>query len=289
MFEKALVATSLSDVSTCAAACFGGVRQMGVEQIVLVHALNTRHSNLLKQQLLSLSAREMEKQKALLEDAGFRVELEMPMGIPQYEINRVAAERQASLIVVYSTAESLFGDVFSGAVAYEVINQATVPVLVMKARMSEEQCEVVCPNLMARILFATDFSDTAKKAFQAVEHLVRNGCASVTLTHVQDKARIEPYLTERLAEFNRTDKSRLLELEKKLRELGATRVDIQMPYGSPAEELLRISRENEEPHTLVVMGTQGRGFIKELFLGSVSHFLVRRAPAPVLLVPAAPP
>jgi len=262
---------------------------MGVEQIVLVHALNTRHANMLYQQLLSLSAREMEKQKVLLEEAGFEVELEMPVGIPQYEINRVAAERNVSLIVVYSTAESLFGDIFSGAIAYEVINQAAVPVLVMKARMSEEQCEVVCPNLMARILFATDFSDTANKAFQAVEHLVRKGCTAVTLAHVQDKARIEPHLTDRLAEFNQIDSSRLQELETRLRRLGATRVDIRIPYGSPAEELLRISRENEGPHTLIVMGSRGRGFIRELFVGSVSHFMVRRAAAPVLLVPVAPP
>jgi len=34
-----------------------------------------------------------------------------------------------------------------------------------------------------------------------------------------------------------------------------------------------------------VMGSQGRGFIGEVFLGSVSHQVVRRAPVPVLLVP----
>ena len=37
---------------------------------------------------------------------------------------------------------------------------------------------------------------------------------------------------------------------------------------------------------LVVMGSQGHGFIKELFLGSVSHGVARLSDASVLLVPA---
>jgi len=36
---------------------------------------------------------------------------------------------------------------------------------------------------------------------------------------------------------------------------------------------------------LVVMGSHGRGFIGELFVGSVSHNVARHAEAPVLLVP----
>jgi nucleotide-binding universal stress UspA family protein len=37
---------------------------------------------------------------------------------------------------------------------------------------------------------------------------------------------------------------------------------------------------------VIVMGSQGRGFISEVFLGSVSHQVVRQAPVPVLLIPA---
>jgi nucleotide-binding universal stress UspA family protein len=36
---------------------------------------------------------------------------------------------------------------------------------------------------------------------------------------------------------------------------------------------------------MVVMGTQGRGHIGEMFLGSVSNKVVRYSPVPVLLVP----
>jgi nucleotide-binding universal stress UspA family protein len=34
------------------------------------------------------------------------------------------------------------------------------------------------------------------------------------------------------------------------------------------------------------MGSQGHGFLREVFLGSTSHSIARLAPAPVLLIPA---
>ena len=39
--------------------------------------------------------------------------------------------------------------------------------------------------------------------------------------------------------------------------------------------------------SLIVMGTQGRGFIQKIFLGSVAHNVCRLAPCPVLLIPPA--
>ena len=47
-----------------------------------------------------------------------------------------------------------------------------------------------------------------------------------------------------------------------------------------------VERTQESEISLVVMGTQGRGFFGELFLESVSHVAARHAPVPVLLVPA---
>ena len=106
----------------------------------------------------------------------------------------------------------------------------------------------------------------------------------MTLFHVQDKTRIEPHLAHRLEEFNETDRARLEELRQTLEGRGSTKVEIDLTYGFPFEEIIRMVRERDV--RLVVMGSQGRGFLKELFLGSVSHNVVRHSEAAVLLVPA---
>jgi nucleotide-binding universal stress UspA family protein len=54
-------------------------------------------------------------------------------------------------------------------------------------------------------------------------------------------------------------------------------------YGSPVTEILK--KATDDGVTLIVMGSQGRGYISELFLGSVSHNVARHAGVPVLLVP----
>lgn len=106
----------------------------------------------------------------------------------------------------------------------------------------------------------------------------------MTLLHVQEKERIDKYLKDRLPEFNEIDRARLERLKKRLINIGTREVNIEIPYGSTTQEILR--EVNNNPYSLVVMGSQGRGFICEVFLGSVSHNIVRKAPVPVLLVPA---
>ena len=55
---------------------------------------------------------------------------------------------------------------------------------------------------------------------------------------------------------------------------------------------IRIPEIAVEINCSVILGARGRGYVSELFLGSVSHNVVRHAPAPVLVVskrqPSAP-
>jgi nucleotide-binding universal stress UspA family protein len=175
-----------------------------------------------------------------------------------------------------------------GGVASEVIHNAKRPVLLAHLKITDAKdqvrCEAICGNMMEHILYPTDFSDNAENAFAYVKELAQSAAKRVTLLHVQDKVRIGKHLEHRLEEFNRIDRERLERMKSALTQSGGAEVETAIVYGMPVSEILKKVRENGV--TLIVMGSQGRGYISELFLGSVSHNVARHSGASVLLVPA---
>jgi nucleotide-binding universal stress UspA family protein len=79
------------------------------------------------------------------------------------------------------------------------------------------------------------------------------------------------------------DRERLETLNGRLMAVGGDDLDVAVivRHGVPAAEILALL----EQASLVVMGTHGRGFVSELFVGSVSHNVARHAGCPVLLIP----
>lgn len=289
MFSKVLVATDLSAASEGVLHCVKGLVPLGAKEAVLVHALGIQYLQTMAHGMAHFLEPLLAKQKALMEAQGLPTEVVLAPGPAPVEVNRLARERRASLIVVGTHGASLAREMLIGGTAMEIVHQATVPVLVIRLRLMEAEsgvrCVTACQDLRRHVLFCTDFSDVAERAFLYVQRIVESGARFVTLLHVQDRRRISPHLEDRLEEFNRTDEDRLRGLEARLHQTAEVDVRIQLPYGHPVEEIVRVAGE-EEHDTLIVMGSQGRGFWSEVFLGSVSHQVVRRAPVPVLLVPA---
>lgn len=73
-------------------------------------------------------------------------------------------------------------------------------------------------------------------------------------------------------------------MKLRLERCGAASVEVEVRYGSPTKIVLE--RALGTRFSLILMGSQGRGFIHEVFLGSVANSIARPAPLPVLLVPA---
>lgn len=68
------------------------------------------------------------------------------------------------------------------------------------------------------------------------------------------------------------------------RAIGEVEVDVQLSIGSPAGEINKAVKEHNI--FMIVMGSQGRGFLNEVFLGSVSHQVARHSSASMLIIPA---
>ncbi len=286
MYEKTLVASDLTAASDAVIACLQGLQPLGTKSIVLMHALGIRHLEELRHLLEPFVMPRLQEQQRVIEGHGFAVETIVAAGIEGPEIVRVAKQTQSALIVVGSQGASLAREALLGGVALKVLHRAPTPVLIIRLRVTdaeERRCEAICKDFRAHLLFATDFSDVAETAFSHVRGLVRIGCRKVTLLHVQDTAHKHRSIPSMRAEADRIDLERLSRMKRSLDEAGATDVAIDMPYGIPKIEIAR--RAESGDCSLLVVGTQGRGSVGSLLLGSVAHHVANNAISPVLLIP----
>jgi nucleotide-binding universal stress UspA family protein len=61
-----------------------------------------------------------------------------------------------------------------------------------------------------------------------------------------------------------------------------TRHSVSLVQGLPEEEILNFAKEHGSD--LIIMGSRGLTGLKEMFMGSVSHYVVQHAEIPVLIV-----
>lgn len=290
MLNRFILATDLSPASFAIANCVGGLHAFGARECLLLQCLSLQEatSTALSYSTAALD-RMLDEQQRILESQGFSVTKRIVPGFASTEINRIADEENYPLIVAGPSGQhTLVGETLLGGVASELIHRARKPILLLRiaAQPGQEDSGALTAqcDIGSHILFPTDFSENADHAFQYLEKLVIDGVQRVTLLHVQDQARLDPHLLDRLDEFNAIDQARLDKMKALLETKGTAKITIEVTYGAPFTEISRVV--SEQGVRLVLMGSQGRGFIKEVFLGSVSHNVARHSPAAVLLVPA---
>lgn len=287
--DKVIIAPDPFDDSFTLVKSLPGLHELGVKKCLILQCINSRG---LKSAELSFITPVFESnlrdQQKLLEEQGYQVETRLINGLAKHEINRVAVGEDYPLIIVGARQHSLTSETFWGGVAYEVIHSAKKPVLIVRMADDpggETNCnEERFSELHSHVLFPTDFSENAENAFEHLLKIIDTRFEKLTLIHIQDKIRINKQLCNQLREFNKIDNERLKQLRQRILERAAVKVQTVVKYGSPSSELLKYIQECQV--SLVVMGSQGRGFIEEVFLGSVSHNIARLSTASVLLIPA---
>jgi nucleotide-binding universal stress UspA family protein len=279
MFEKVLIGTDFSPASDCLIRCIAELKALGLEQAVLAHVIYVANTPGLEERLAVEAAPHLERQKALLEEQGLKVIVEAPVGLPAHTLADLAERHDVSLVLIGSHGKGMLRAAALGSVSARLLHLTPRPVLLARIALLEgEKCHLVCSRLFAHILFATDFSETAEQALDYVGLIARETGCPVTLLHVLDTKGGKTLLAEKDARL-------LLEAKKaRLERKGAGRVAAELCAGDPAEVLVRKSREGG--FSLVAMGSQGKGIVRELILGSVANEAARTAGLPVLLIPA---
>lgn len=139
------------------------------------------------------------------------------------------------------------------------------------------------------IVLTTDFSDTAREAFEPALELARAFDSTLWLIYVEED-RLPPFAGEfpgiqgvPLNEILDSHRKRAEEeLTRIAGELEHGRVQTRVLSGTPHREVVRFAEEQRAD--LVVMATHGRGFIAHALMGSTTERVIRHAPCPVMAV-----
>lgn len=275
---KAVCATDLSAASEAAIeneTCLDCLGRIGVEEMHLVTVIPSNvHSGMPGINFEKRRKRALSQYRSVIEDAGFTVETHVVRGTPHRRINGVAGAVGADLTIIGSRGKSPLENRLIGSTARNLARTSVVPLLVNRVEHDGvENPEVIRQHLFQRMLYATDFSENAERAFEAFSYL-RHATKEATLVHVRTPKDPDPEATDP---------------QEALDELAATLQDWDIEtrtairQGDPAEEILAAEAEYEP--TTILLGSRGHSRLRRLLLGSVSEDLVAKAKCNVMLVP----
>ncbi len=153
-----------------------------------------------------------------------------------------------------------------------------------------------------KILYATDLSKNSAYAYQYAMNLAEKYDAEIVILHVIEPIppMVKHYVKGFVDEINWEEKVKYeqetaIERIKKRLEDFCKRESQDAPQclalvstilvrpGHPVEEILKAA--DEEDCSIIVLGTHGKGFLKQTFLGSVARSVLDRAKKPVFIIP----
>jgi nucleotide-binding universal stress UspA family protein len=143
--------------------------------------------------------------------------------------------------------------------------------------------------LPRKVLLATDGSEEAELVARVAVEVAKSTGSELHLVHVKLLPITPPYPDvldwrwgEDLERAEREARELLDEQVKKVEDAGGTVAGAHLREEEPAEEIVVLAEELEVG--LIVVGSRDRGRIRRAFAGSVSDWVVRHAPCPVLVV-----
>ncbi|CAN5375022.1 hypothetical protein BH20ACI1_BH20ACI1_22600 [soil metagenome] len=197
----------------------------------------------------------------------------MSKGGPAREINRLALENAADLIVISTKGGFEVGHLFSSSVSQRLIQKTSLPILLLRPTDNWESRY----SEFKKIIVSLDGSAEAECVLPLVKLLADEFDNEVLLVSVPEGAESENY-AETMQQYL-DGIAAGLDSEK-------TQTKVLLGGSGPARTVLAFAES--EQADLIVMATHGRGGkhrIEKLPLGSVPTRVIEKTKCPVLLVP----
>jgi nucleotide-binding universal stress UspA family protein len=149
-----------------------------------------------------------------------------------------------------------------------------------------------------KILYATDLSKNSSYAFYYAVQLARKFDAKITILHAIEPipVYVEAYAIGVAQRVEEEDRQKAIGNIQNLLQQFCQKVETQMGspclvlvsntvvrIGYPVEEILEVAEE--EKCDAIVLGSHGKGFLKQTFLGSVSSAVLHRSRKPAFVIP----
>ena len=198
---------------------------------------------------------------------------------PAEAICTYADDRDIDLVVMGTHGRRGTDRLIFGSVAEDVVRASPCPVFTVRTEADEAPSEAV-----ERVLAPIDFSEHADESAQHASGAADVYDADIHLFHVVEvpdppPPHIDP---DNFPEAAVLDQAKL-DLEKIAdAKIGHDRVTVAAKGGDPSETILEYVDEHDIG--LIVIGTKGRTGLDRMLIGSVAEQVLRRAPAPVLVI-----
>ncbi len=290
-FKHIVVPTDFSDTAQTAlslAAEFAGWYRAEIDLVNAVDATVYAYAGYpfasLSQELVSGAEEALQKLKLPAAAKDVAIHRYILSGNPANEILAHARRSGADLIVIGTQGRGPVARMILGSVADRVLSEATCPVIVTKAPKGTVKHPRSKRKPLARILFPTDFSDTARKALDRAIALTEDMDAELHVVHVVDDTLISTHVEQERAVILKDLRRHALdqmrnEMPAELLQNFETIAAVKR--GDPGKQIAAYA----ETHgcDMIVMGSHGRTGVGRLLLGSVADKVVRRAKCPVFI------
>ena len=143
--------------------------------------------------------------------------------------------------------------------------------------------------MFTKVLFCTDFSATADKAFKYAVRAASHNGAKLYILHVIPEADAQFWKGYVYEEESDPEEKAFKALQEKVSATYAPAIPEGVEYetsfriGAAAEQILDFVAETGID--LAVLGRQGAGGVRDLFFGNVAAKVAKAIPCPVLIVP----
>lgn len=140
-----------------------------------------------------------------------------------------------------------------------------------------------------RILFCTDFSESADAAFEfALDAAVRRAGCALYLLHVIQEVEAQ-FWKSYIYEVDNIDEQAKRAIDEKMAQTYLSRVppgldvQVQIRVGPDAATILEFAEQNQID--LIVIGRQGRSGVRRALFGKVAEKIAHKAECAVMVVP----